>query len=119
MNWKENFPIASQWKCRDGSRAVVVDQGETEFIAWNNGGRSWYYTEQGKFRDTVEAHNELDLIEPWEEPRVFEDEIIIVDGGYGNITRWLGSDWGAIKDLGTVIARKKITITEGEGMSDG
>lgn len=113
---KENkFAVGTQWKTRGGWRAVVVNNSMLDgFWCWHGNPN----TTQPHHKDGRGHYNkgDYDLIEPWTEPRVFE--IVIEVRRDGSVT--LEND-GYIFDqcsLENPIARKKITITEGEGMDE-
>lgn len=127
-NYKEKYPIGSQWECRDGSRAVVVDY-EPDFpravlVVWLESRNDTFgHNHEGLCRaQRYMTHGEKDLITPWKEERVFEDEVLIADEGeYGVGFYFRSRDLGDCTDTEldreyNIIARKKITITEGEGV---
>jgi hypothetical protein len=57
-------------------------------------------------------HPASDLVDEWREPRTWTETITVFDGGSGQPCQTLGKVTGSIK----VLARKAVTITEGEGV---
>ena len=119
MTMKEKYPIGSQWECRDGSRAVVVDYeyGELVVAYISRMGHSTQF----KFDGTHWSNPNLNLVKPWKEKRVFKDEVLVVsEGNY--IALYLRKedlDYVDDKELERrydIIARMPIKITEGDGL---
>lgn len=121
QDYKEKYPIGSQWKCRDGSRAVVVgyNDGEFETIVWNeNENNAEPHNEKGEFwSHDGEDYTSYDLIEPWQETRTFEGWVIVyTDGDFGGV--W-GSKFAAqefardIEKLATI----HLTYNEQDGVT--
>ncbi len=113
----KKFEIGQQWRCRDGSRAVIVD------ITPGGSFRVWYEDSGLSFwalKDGSESFHRagMDLIEPWVEKRSAEAEVFMYDRPCDVpfspfiITIDHHTDYPRYK----LLARKKITITEGEGM---
>lgn len=119
-NYKEKFPIGSQWKTRGARRAVVVGYTGacgTEFlVVWHDGeGRYADDSSQHFFDGRSRAFSDYDLIEPWKQPRTFEvyvevwqvgRDIFVADSSLSPRPK-------SIKN-GTIKASTKITLTEGE-----
>ena len=108
-DFKDKYPIGSQWECRGGSRAVVVD--------YDSKGRLEVYYTLGKVATSecpksFEKHHT-----PWKEKRVFE-EVIMVGEHIETGCTVLICENELRNPLYKTIARKKITITEGEGIDD-
>jgi hypothetical protein len=54
----------------------------------------------------------LDIVDEWREPRTWIETITVFDGGMCSPCQTLGKVSGSIK----VLARKTVTLTEGEGV---
>jgi hypothetical protein len=124
MNWKEKFPIGSQWKCRDGSRAVVVDIDEdvndndnTVLFVFNLKEECayWHYKDGAS---VYGRNHDLSIVSEWKEPRVYEVDILVGEHTENGRIAICGED-DFCNPLYKIIARKKVTIIEGEGMDDG
>tara|TARA_R110000764_G_scaffold14143_3_gene40576 strand:- start:4188 stop:4532 length:345 start_codon:yes stop_codon:yes gene_type:complete len=112
-DYKEKYPIGSQWECRNGSRAVVVEHtDDNNFEVWISGECSYSFGVNGNWSDFGE--NKLDLTTPWKEKHTEQVEVVLVRFGDGTVQACFGSERDSYQ--GEVIARKKITITEGEGV---
>ena len=111
----KKFEIGQQWRCRDGSRAVIVSATlGGNFRVWYEDSNlsSWV------LKDGSELYRraEKDLIEPWVEKRSAEAEVFMYDKcGKSVVTTagWLHRDISY-----RLLARKKIAITEGEGVEN-
>ena len=66
-DWKEKYAIGSQWKTRDGHRAVVVEHEDDDFLVYHS------LEEDLKIHNKDGLHflkeRDRDLIEPLKEPR--------------------------------------------------
>ena len=114
INLKDKYPIGSQWECRDGSRAVVVDYSMNGMWCWvGNPNTTKFYHDNG---ECYPHQAYFDLIRPWKEKRVFEDEVVIQEHEDGRIAKLLLSDGDIDQDDGwKTISRMPFKITEGEG----
>lgn len=121
MTMKAKYPIGSQWECRDGTRAVVVgyEEGYRNPIKVYLSGKEqlWYYNSNGKTEDDFQDTSGIQLLRPWKEKRVFEDEIIVCEKN-DCVKFFLKSDIGGDEENygWKWIARKPIKITEGDGL---
>ena len=114
-NYKEKYPIGSQWLHKDtgGQRCVIV--------GYQNARLEVYHT-LGKVTTSEGVKTFESSYSPWKEKRDFEDEVLIVDEGeYGTGFYFRRNDLGdctdgEVESQYKIIARKKITITEGEGV---
>lgn len=110
----KNFKIGQQWRCRNGNRAVVVAMSyEGAPKVWvDNGNRAFWFTKDGKLYGSLDPA--LDLIELWAEKRSMEVEVFMYDDGQFVFAKTDAPKYfpPSVK----LLARKKITITEGEGM---
>ena len=115
----KKFEIGQQWRCRDGSRAVIVSATlGGNFRVWYEDSNlsSWV------LKDGSELYRraEKDLIEPWVEKRSAEAEVFM----YDRLSNMPVPPFVTTIDHHTdyprykLIARKKITITEGEGVEN-
>ncbi len=112
----KKFEIGQQWRCRDGSRAVIVSATlGGNFRVWYEDSNlsSWV------LKDGSELYRraEKDLIEPWVEKRSAEAEVFMYECPQGDIFITQSSP-GNFSSRHKMLARKKITITEGEGMEN-
>lgn len=117
-NFKDKYPIGSQWECRDGSRAVVVyhDLIARSMKCYSDlwGEVFWYGTSGNCYKQS----HDLQLIAPWKEKRVEEIELIMIRHTNGTTATITSNEYSELLYTGNqILARKKITITEGEGMS--
>ena len=113
----KKFEIGQRWRCRNGSRAIILKVEGNYLLVWSD------YCD-GVFRLGPDGllhagvPDDMDLIEPWTEKRSMEVEVFMYDRptekpmGTFVTTLDLHSDHPRCK----LLARKKITITEGEGI---
>lgn len=81
-DYKKKFPIGSQWKCRDGSRAVVVAHECGPFICWHeNSKATWLHYVDGLC--SIGFSLPEDLIEPWQEPKTIEGWVTVYEYSFG------------------------------------
>lgn len=111
MTTESKFKVGQQWRCRDGSRAVIVKADRSGAKAWVDSldEPRWFYKD-GTYHGGLNPA--FDLIEPWVEKRTDSFMIYMHDVG-GKILTTVADMSG---DGCKLLARKKITITEGEGM---
>tara|TARA_R110000851_G_scaffold209320_1_gene361689 strand:- start:233 stop:571 length:339 start_codon:yes stop_codon:yes gene_type:complete len=110
-DYKEKYPIGSQWECRNGSRAVVVEHtDDNNFEVWISGDGVYSMGVNGNWSDFGE--NKFDLINLWKETHTEEVEFVLIRSHDNRVVASFEMD----AYQGEVIARKKITITEGEGV---
>ena len=79
-DYKEKYPLYSPWKCRDGTKAVIVkhEYAEGEMMVYHEDTNDvWTHTLDGTLDEgDFMAH---DLIEPWKEPRTIEGWVNVYD----------------------------------------
>lgn len=121
QDYKDKYPIGSQWECRDGSRAVVVNhdsdgQVSITVIKHEDSPENHWVDFEGKV-DVIDGFSHrCDLIRPWVDKRVFEDAVIMCacNGGYD-----LFLESSKPKDIHGEplweVARMPFKITEGDG----
>lgn len=123
------FKIGTQWKTREGHRAIIVShndnyEGSThEFIAARDAGNGYVefinYTAAGRVHESCIEKNKYDLIEPWKEPVVYE--------GWVNVYKAADCEmvnFGALHKTKEQADRKKmyriaciqVKVTAGEGL---
>ncbi len=109
----KKFEIGQQWRCRDGSRAIILKVEGDYLLVWSE-------CCDGPFRLgscgvlDVNGPDRLDLIEPWVEKRTEEVEVFMYENGGKPIITTAG--WLHKDKCYKLLARKKIAITEGEGL---
>jgi hypothetical protein len=108
---------------RKGRKCVVVHYGKNNsrpFLVWDyQTNTTQHYLESGSYG--TEHKSDYDLIEEWKEPEVFEDEVVLYY--WDRNPNALVAPMSNLKSAGIVndpnfkiLARKKIKITEGEGL---
>jgi len=125
-NWKDKYPIGSQWKARGGWRAVVVRIPE-------RGGYIRACHEQhdlvvshrisdGGIVDDyqhVRANKDYDLIEPWKEPRTGEFWVNVYEPWTASeVARYSTREIADENAIANRIACVPVKWTEGEGLED-
>ena len=115
-DYKEKYPLYSPWKCRDGSKAVIVQYYDDHMVVYHEYGRvAWGYNFDGTFANADNEH--LDLIEPWKDPRTIEGWVNVYENTLGEL--YFGCLWDSetvadkIPDS-EAIKTIKISYTEGE-----
>jgi len=123
-NWKDKYPIGSQWKTRGGWRAQILRyQKEENMLVWhseqpytpcdhNKNGTRTRIEGLGMTPYEKERKQEFDLIEPWTEPRKGEFWVNVYEGVNKYATKE-GADNGALSHR---LACVKVSWTEGEGL---
>jgi hypothetical protein len=120
--WMPDITIGT-WRTRDGRKAHVggeapleVEKPQCKFIGWV-GGMVYGWNENGhsyQNRDTMgDGGCGSDLIEPWREPVTMGVEVVLVRYELGVEARL---SLEGFRFSAPVIARKIVTITEGEGI---
>ena len=110
---KEKYPLYSPWKCRDGSKAVIVQYYDDHMVVYHEYGRvAWGYNFDGTFVNTDNKH--LDLIEPWKEPRTIEGWVNVYDDGDGFYFSTTFEKYMSVGEQERAIKTIKISYTEGE-----
>ena len=109
----KKFKIGQQWRCRDGSRAIILKVEGGSLLVWSECCGGPFRLGSCGVLDVSEP-DRLDLIEPWVEKRTEEVEVFMYEGR-GQVFETTIPPHGVDKDL-ALLARKKITITEGEGI---
>jgi hypothetical protein len=108
--------VGSYYRTRDGRKAYVaatvnpMSHTEWPVIGWiGECSHSWKLNGRAYLDDSVSTN---DLVDEWQEPRTWTETITVFDGGCGSPCQTLGKVTGSIK----VLARKTVTLTEGEGL---
>tara|TARA_R110000744_G_scaffold13679_4_gene39632 strand:+ start:189 stop:551 length:363 start_codon:yes stop_codon:yes gene_type:complete len=115
---KEKFPLYSPWKCRDGSKAVIVQHLDDHMIVYHeDDGSTWYHNLDGTFEGNVHKHR--DLIEPWKEPRTIDGWVNVYDNDNGERLHFghVEDKESQAKSMATLhgaVKTIKISYTEGE-----
>ena len=110
------FTIGSQWKTRGGWRAVVVDNDGLFIAVWHKTEReSYLHYKDGMLQSNCPGN--LDLIEPWVEPKEYDVWVNVHMGPSTIIT----SAWTKKEDadkFGTDdrIACVNVKFKEGDGL---
>ena len=115
----KKFEIGQQWRCRDGSRAIILKVEGDYLLVWSECCDGPFRLGSCGVLDVSEP-DRLDLIEPWVEKRSAEAEVFM----YDRLSNMPVPPFVTTIDHHTdyprykLIARKKITITEGEGVEN-
>ena len=110
---KEKYPLYSPWKCRDGTKAVIVEHCDDYMIVYReDGNNTWEYEFDGKFRGG--DYKEHDLIEPWKDPRTIEGWVNVYDDGDGFYFSTTFEKYMSVGEQERAIKTIKISYTEGE-----
>ena len=103
------------YKTRGGHKAVVVETTEYgHYGVWHSNDRSgiWVHSEDGQI-EKYDSEHRNDIISEWKEPRTFEAIVDVYNNGHMTIC-YAGPAFPLEQRI--MIASKKITITEGEGL---
>ena len=108
------FKIGSQWKTRDGGRAVVIDTQHGRVVAWHKNNRTiQYHYDNGSFYMDSDHQDDRDLVEPWKEPIVHEKWLNIYADHSGQHNSKKEADVIACPGR---LACIKIIFAEGDGL---
>ena len=105
-------------KRRDGVKGKVIGRLDDEMgkfhspwlIQWRGNGHGSCHDENGQHQ----CSSTLDAVAEWREPRTWKVEVVTVEQIDGSACQYIqppGFKW-----VGKVIARKIVTLTEGEGL---
>ena len=116
-NTKElKFEIGSQWRTRQGTRAVIVQKYSCgSFLAWH-GSTSATRGHYPKGSDDL-GKSCYDLIEPWKEPRKYKLflNVYAIGSTFGTHT-YSSREEADRNPAPNRIACKEIEVTEGDGL---
>lgn len=113
----KKFEIGQRWRCRNGSRAIILKVEGNSLLVWSEFCGGPFRLGSGGVLDASEPDH-MDLIEPWTEKRSMEVEVFMYDRPIEKPmdTFVTTLDHHSDHPWYKLLARKKITITEGEGM---
>ena len=115
-DYKEKYPIGSQWECPNGRRAVVVRHEKTKVEVYIEG-------VLGMPNPVIlYEYSVLESFRPWKEQVKMEVRVYMVKSRDNRISVHVEPEYVFDDDIpsfpGEVIAKHYFTITEGDGINE-